>query len=207
LGFGRPGAAALAGGRQVQRITSEALHLWPTGTAVGDAPLERRIGCRRVPRLAPKECGAALRAGCRWVWQCAGAAQPLAPMDAGLGGLQKKRADLGGRWRRAGWITRRARPLKRAGRRLERDAGGATLGTPLDAPQDERTGRRRGMPSRVHQPLVVLTVARTRGIFFCRNGRAQAAFSAPAGGLLVVGFAPAELGRVPRGTHFLPVEG
>jgi len=69
LGLGRPGAAALAGGRRVQRITGEALHLWPTGTVVGDAPVGRRPGCRRVPRWAPKECSAVLRAGCRRVGQ------------------------------------------------------------------------------------------------------------------------------------------
>ena len=70
-----------------------------------------------------------------------------------------------------------------------------------------RTGRRFGMPSRDYQSLPVFPVARTRGVFVGRGGRGRAGFSAPAGGLPAVGFAPPGYGRVPRGTRFIPVVG
>ena len=171
-----------------------------------DAPVGRRPVCWRVPRWALKECGAALRAGCRRVRQCAGEAQLLTPANAGLGGLPNECAALGGSRRRASCITSGAGPEKRAGCGLENDVGEAALGTPPGAPQAKRSAERRlRMPSSVRQPQVVLTVARTHGVFVGRGGRGRAAFSAPARGLPAVGFAPPGYGRVSRETRFLPV--
>ena len=102
--------------------------MWPKRAAVGDAPVGRRPGSRRVPRWAPSEWGAAPRSDYRRVWQCAGAAQPLAPADTWRGGLPEEGAAPGGRQCRAVWIARGAEPEKRARRQPKNEAGGPTLG-------------------------------------------------------------------------------
>jgi len=89
----------------------------------------RRPGCRRVPRWAPIESGAAPRSGCRRVGQCAGAAQPLAPANARRGGLPEEGAAPRGRQCRAVWIARAAEPEERARRKLKSEASEPTLGT------------------------------------------------------------------------------
>jgi len=118
----------MAGSRQVQQCTGEALPKWPKRAAVGDAPEGRRPGSRRVPRWAPSEWGAAPRSDYRRVGQCAGAAQPLAPADTWRGGLPEEGAAPGGRQCRAVWIARGAEPEKRARRQPKNEAGGPTLG-------------------------------------------------------------------------------